>query len=127
MFLAGSVLYIWGDKIKVIPILAIGCICSAVIVQLFLPEFLVQVAPIIFAYGVLALSAVLRVRLGHKNDLSYGVYIYAFPLQQLAVIFGSASIGIIGNIVLVTLLSLGLAFLSWHLVEKQMMKFKAVI
>jgi peptidoglycan/LPS O-acetylase OafA/YrhL len=40
-------------------------------------------APLPLTYIVLWLGATVRVRWGSRNDLSYGVYIYAFPVQQL--------------------------------------------
>ena len=64
-------------------------------------------------------------RFNDWGDYSYGVYIYAFPVQQtlaflfpkLTVIAMSLSAGVI---------SLGLAFCSWNLVEKRAMGLKDV-
>lgn len=51
------------------------------------------------------------------GDYSYGVYIYAFPLQQLAVhLFGPATPG--ENIALALPVTVLKAVLSWHLVER---------
>jgi len=70
-----------------------------------------------------------------STDLSYGVYLYAFPIQQLIV---SQAVGSISAIAL-TLLALpctyGMAWLSWRFVEapalhgirKQQQKAKAII
>ncbi len=60
-----------------------------------------------------------------RTDLSYGVYIYAYPVQQLLVLLGTASWGVAANTVLVVLLTLPLALLSWTVVEKPALRAKA--
>lgn len=55
------------------------------------------------------------------GDLSYGMYLYAFPVQQLVLYCVPE-----GNYPILTcaLLTLPLAFLSWHLVEKPALRLK---
>ena len=56
-------------------------------------------------------------RINAKNDISYGVYLYAFPLTQLIIFFWRDIH--VGVLVLATfLLSLICGSLSWHLVER---------
>ncbi|WP_298369944.1 acyltransferase [Azospirillum sp.] len=55
------------------------------------------------------------------GDLSYGVYIYAFPVQQLVVLMFGTAMGAILSMTLTTLLTFPLAALSWFLVERPMM------
>ncbi|MER7167161.1 acyltransferase [Micromonospora sp. NPDC000207] len=74
-----------------------------------------------FAYLVLylavALPRALR-RIGRERDYSYGIYIYAFPVQQVVALLGGAA----GGLLVYTLLSVAgtllLAVPSWHLVER---------
>ena len=81
-----------------------------------------------FAYGLLWLGAVLPVRTGAINDLSYGTYIYAFPVQQLLVVLGAHTVlGFWGFAGAATLLTLGLAWLSWHMVEKPALHWKSAV
>lgn len=54
------------------------------------------------------------------GDVSYGVYIYAFTIQQL-VIYLVPHIGFTAYISLVTAIVLPLAYLSWHCIEKPCM------
>ena len=75
-------------------------------------------------YGILALSAAIKTRWCSKNDISYGVYIYAFPVQILLIIFGSASLGWILNAILTFAITIGLAWLSWLYVEKPALALK---
>lgn len=57
-----------------------------------------------------------------RTDISYGVYLYAWPIQQLVIQHVSRDLGIV--IGLTTVLSLVAGALSWFLVEKPMLGFK---
>lgn len=57
--------------------------------------------------------------------LAYGVHIDEYPVQQLLVLLGTASWGVAANSLLVVLLTLPLALLSWTLVEKPALRAKA--
>jgi peptidoglycan/LPS O-acetylase OafA/YrhL len=77
-----------------------------------------------FSVLVLWLGAVLTTRVGVKNDISYGVYIYAFPVQQLLVVFGfSALAGAEWSAVSALALTVPLAFASWRWVERPLQDF----
>lgn len=59
------------------------------------------------------------------GDLSYGLYIFAFPVQQMVVHWGKGrdwSFGVYFSLSL--LVTGGLAYASWHLVEKRALRFK---
>ncbi|MEU1752810.1 acyltransferase [Micromonospora matsumotoense] len=74
-----------------------------------------------FAYLVLyvavAAPRVLR-RIGRHRDYSYGIYIYAFPVQQVVALLGGATEGLLIYIVLSVVGTLVFAVPSWHLVER---------
>lgn len=57
------------------------------------------------------------------GDMSYGTYIYAFPIQQIliALIPGITPIGVL---VLTVIIVLPIAFASWHIVEKNALSLK---
>ncbi|WP_271409656.1 acyltransferase family protein [Pseudomonas sp. Q1-7] len=55
-----------------------------------------------------------------KYDFSYGIYIYAFPVQQIVI--NSFSFGLYLEMLLSALGTLLLAVVSWFLVEKPMLK-----
>lgn len=57
------------------------------------------------------------------GDYSYGVYIYAFPVQGLAVWLAGPQ-GPALNVALALPVTLACAVLSWHLVEKPAMQFR---
>lgn len=79
------------------------------------------------AYFVLYLAARLprQVRwIGKKNDYSYGVYIYGFLVQQVLAYLGWYRLGYVPFVLLSLVFTLGMAWLSWHGVEKWAMKLK---
>ena len=57
------------------------------------------------------------------GDISYGLYIYAWPTQQM-VAFLLPSMGVIGNIVISSVVTVTLAFTSWKLVESPALALK---
>ena len=71
---------------------------------------------VVVTFGRLSLPLVRRA--GALGDLSYGTYLYAFPVQQL-VLLGAPDIA--HPIVACTALTLPVAWLSWHLVERPAM------
>lgn len=84
---------------------------------------------IAFAYAVLFLAAWLPQRLqrvGAVNDYSYGVYLYGWVVQQYLAYLGVHLWGYWPYVLLSLVGAFGLAWLSWHLVEKQAMKLKDI-
>ena len=63
-------------------------------------------------------------RAGHWGDFSYGLYIYAFPVQQLIIWVFANQIGFAAALGLSIAGALLLAALSWHLLEKPALAFK---
>ncbi len=59
-----------------------------------------------------------------RGDFSYGLYLYAFPVQQTLISFYPA-IHAIALIVFTTLIALALAWASWNAVEAPMLKEKS--
>jgi peptidoglycan/LPS O-acetylase OafA/YrhL len=58
-----------------------------------------------------------------KNDLSYGVYILGWPVQQMLVLYGIGTTPI-ANTLLALIIVIPVAFLSWRLVEKPSLRLK---
>jgi peptidoglycan/LPS O-acetylase OafA/YrhL len=124
MFLAGALLHQFRN---VIPARWSLVAVSVVIVLVagLLPDYRL-VAAIPLAYAVIVSGALIHdKRFSLRTDLSYGLYIYAFPTQQLLVICGLRSLNPIVFFVLATIATLPLAALSWFLVEKHAMSLKS--
>jgi len=123
VFVSGALLWRWRGVVPVRWWLA-GLAVVVVAASSMLPDMgLVAGLPI--AYLALCLGAVLRQpALSLRTDVSYGTYIYGFPIQQLLVTAGAAGLGVPLFAVLSLALTLGAAWLSWHLVEKPAMRFR---
>lgn len=61
---------------------------------------------------------------GRWGDPSYGIYLFAFPIQQTVILYTWPSLGFATTMVLAWVLTTLLAYLSWHGLEKQALKFK---
>lgn len=135
MFLAGTLLYLYRDRVPNSALLALGStVCF--IAMLFLPTFGWQPA---FTFDYPALAAPLlaypllwcgarfsSIRLGAKNDFSYGVYIFGFPVEQLLAVTHVQRIGEFGFIITSFVLTLALASVSWFVIEKNALRLRAV-
>lgn len=124
MFLAGALLYQFRD---VIPARWTLVVASAVVVLasgLLLNYRVVAALPL--AYALIVSGAFMRNKsLRLRNDISYGVYIYGWPVQQLLVICGLLSLNPIVFATIATVATVPLATLSWFLVEKPVMSLKS--
>jgi peptidoglycan/LPS O-acetylase OafA/YrhL len=63
-------------------------------------------------------------RFGRFGDVSYGVYIYAFPAQQAILAATGYGQSVAAGLATSTCVTLFCAFLSWHGVEKRALKLK---
>ncbi|OBH83086.1 acyltransferase [Mycobacterium scrofulaceum] len=123
MFAAGALIYQWRD---VIPARWSLVAVSVLIVFAsgLLPDYRV-VAALPLAYAVIASGALLKnKRLRLATDLSYGVYIYAFPTQQMLAVCGLAGLNPFVFFVFTAAATLPLAAASWFTIEKPSMALK---
>ncbi|TAM63094.1 acyltransferase [Mycobacterium sp.] len=124
MFSAGAAMYQWRDVIPARWSLVAVCIVI-VLAASRLPDYRV-VGALPLAYAVIVSGALLQSdRLRLRTDLSYGVYIYAFPVQQLLGVCGLAAVLYPPVFFLVAVVAtLPLAAASWFLIEKPSMSLK---
>lgn len=122
-FAAGSLIYHLRDRLPCRWSYVAGSL-TVVAASMWLPDYRLVGAPFL-AYALVAAGAMIRRPLLHlHNDISYGTYIYAFPIQQLMVVGGLASLGVAAFALVATLLTIVPATLSWFLVEKPAMRRK---
>lgn len=124
MFLAGALLYRFRN---VIParwsLVAVSLVI--VLAASLLPNYRV-VGGVPLAYAIIVSGALIHnKRLRLNTDFSYGVYIYAFPVQQLLVICGLAFLNPMVFAIIAATATVPLAALSWFLVEKPAISLKS--
>lgn len=116
-FACGAGAYVFRDRLPLDWRLLAGLVIGTFLLRSTAAFF--PVLALTITYGVLwaGYLEVPGLRLYNRlGDYSYGVYIYAFPIQQL--LAGSGVTQPLQNAVLALLLSTCCAVLSWHLVER---------
>jgi peptidoglycan/LPS O-acetylase OafA/YrhL len=63
-------------------------------------------------------------KIGKYGDFSYGIYLWAFPVQQTIVHFAKGNISLIVMIVLSLIFTFVLGMWSWHCIEKRALRLK---
>jgi peptidoglycan/LPS O-acetylase OafA/YrhL len=122
-FFAGAVLFLYRDRVEVsrrmvavavLALLAVGLLHSGSVL-----------AGLPMAYLCLWLGVRLPLRhVGRPNDVSYGMYIYGFPVQQTLALVGAQRLGVAAFVLLGIGCTVPLAVLSWFVVEKRAMRHR---
>jgi peptidoglycan/LPS O-acetylase OafA/YrhL len=124
MFAAGALLYQWRDVIPARWSLVTVCVVIVLAAGL-LPDYRV-VAALPLAYAVIVSGALIKhKRLTLRTDLSYGMYIYASPTQQLLAVGGLYTLNPFVFFAVSTAATIVPATLSWFLVEKRALALKS--
>jgi len=122
-FLGGSLLYMLRGKL---PLHWAGALVAGVVTAVLTVKVVgwgMQAAAPFATYVFLWVASVTpSPRFAQRHDVSYGVYIYAFPVQQLLAVFGLHQHGFVLFNVLATLGTFPLAIASWLLVERPVMR-----
>lgn len=125
MFFIGSSLYLLRSRIVLSTKVAWIC-CAVVVVGVYDNNIFQAIYLFVTPYLVmfLAYKPAGKVRSFNKfGDYSYGLYVYAFPVQQ-TVIWAFPDLGFVSLIALSLLITMLFAILSWHFVEKPVLRFK---
>jgi len=126
MFFVGSAFYVFRERIilsrGIFLAAAIALLLSAFNKDVFYVTYMAVLAYLVFWLAYVPTGIVRQFnRLG---DYSYGIYIYAFPVQQSIVMLvpGISSGALMGTAFGITLF---FAFLSWHLIESKALSLKS--
>jgi peptidoglycan/LPS O-acetylase OafA/YrhL len=123
-FAAGSLLFLYRVRFDDTRFI-LTAIAALLVAFVSPPPSLSLVLPIAGSYLLLSLAFTRKIRLydvAARGDVSYGVYLYAFVVQQTVIrLFGLAHRPLV---VFATALpvTFALAFASWHLVEKRFLR-----
>lgn len=124
-FGGGVALYLWRDKVRMSPWLALACAVGWLVMARLGYG---RIGTGLFgAYVVLYLAYLPAGSLadfGRRRDMSYGVYVYAFPVQQAvtALLGGHTSWWVNAGVSFPVVVAL--SALSWHWVEKPALSLK---
>lgn len=129
-FAFGSLMYLARNYIRMNTYIALLC-ALGFIISFMLPIHLItkMIHCISSAYLILYLGFIKIPNLKNftkYGDFSYGLYIWAFPVQQTVVLF-YPDFSIMAHFTLSTCITFFLAFGSWHLVEKRALALKKKI
>jgi peptidoglycan/LPS O-acetylase OafA/YrhL len=125
MFFSGATYFVLKDNIiisnRVFWLMIVGLLISTCDKQVYFVFYNCFLAYIVFWLAYVPAG---RIRYFNQfGDYSYGMYIYAYPVQQtICTLF--ASIGIMGLMITSTAITFFIAYLSWHLVEKKALALK---
>jgi peptidoglycan/LPS O-acetylase OafA/YrhL len=126
IFLLGTLVYLFANSIPDSPII-MALSVSIFTLGVLLPERIgadVLYGPAL-VYSVLWLGIHLNItKVGQRHDLSFGVYIYGFAVQELLAVWGVYRWGYFPYVALSVAMTLGFAALSWNLVESPAMRLK---
>lgn len=124
-FILGACLYVNAPYIPLHPLAGVAlslAAAMAVNTRLFDPLFYIA-----FGYWIifLALYPPLHIRRWNASaDYSYGIYIFAFPIQQVVASWFGVAASPLVSFALAYPLTLAMAVVSWRLVESRALKLK---
>ena len=121
----GTCAYLWRARLPLSPLAAALLWVAAVLAAG--NAYAIVLYMVALAYSTLVVAAApwgLLTHWGRYGDFSYGMYLFAFPVQQTIAHFQGARLPLAWDIALVFGITLVLAILSWHLVERPALALK---
>lgn len=122
-FSAGLTLYLFRDRVPRSLPLMLGCFVLVWLTSARMPTANFAMLPLAYATIWLGQLDPPATWIAGKADYSYGVYLFAFPLQQGVQTVPMLQVWYL-NVAVATLLALGFAAISWHLVERPALRRK---
>lgn len=118
VFLLGTLAYLFQDRLQITtPWVVLALLTLAGALALF-DDYRALGAP---AFAYLCLWAVVKTPFLRRSlpwDLSYGMYVFHWPIETLLVVSGTAAtLGLAGYTALAITLAAGAAALSWNIIE----------
>ncbi|MDQ1287137.1 MAG: hypothetical protein QG622_702 [Actinomycetota bacterium] len=112
----GALGWLAADRIRFTPVYVILAAVTFGAGSALLPDYRVAGSAGL-AYLLLWAIVALPVRIEPPADLSYGLYVYHWPVQQVLLAAGATALGLPGFVVLAVAVTALLSLASWHWVE----------
>lgn len=127
-FFSGACAYLYRERLRFQMPLALACAVVLVLITLYAESWLRAATALLIPYITLAAALSCGkqrlLSLTRHGDYSYGIYLYAFPVQQCIMLLFGTSISWWEFLLYSAVLTLLLGILSWHLVEKRALGMK---
>jgi peptidoglycan/LPS O-acetylase OafA/YrhL len=126
-FAAGMCFYVFRTSIPRSRLL-LGLSFAILLASTCLFKGLVLTQPIVGSYILFyfAFSISFSVKdFAKSGDFSYGVYMYAWPIQQLVILYFEKHLDITLMFILSMIFTMMCAYLSWHYIEKPFLSMKS--
>jgi peptidoglycan/LPS O-acetylase OafA/YrhL len=127
-FFAGALFHLFADRIVKSLFLTVACVAILSAAALIpgskaLPLLTTYLGGyLLFAF---ALSPVAYLKnISRRGDLSYGLYLYAFPIQMILVQYYRAYLSAMGLAAISMTITTIFAGMSWYFVERPFLRFK---
>ena len=123
-FLSGVGLYLWRDKIPFsLPVFLFALSLCAACLSIKYGDIFASI-PAAYVTCYLGLLNPRRSWIVSSGDYSYGIFLYGFVIQQCVATFWDPVWHWSLNVLISLPISFGVAFVSWHLVEKYALRFR---
>ena len=124
-FLLGACLWIHRDQIPITGGLAVCCVLLLLIFAYQKTSLIAMYVALPYLVIYVAMAEKLRFPFYERiGDLSYGTYLFAYPVQQAIVATSANAIGPRLLAAIALPLTIMLALLSWHLIERPMLAIR---
>jgi peptidoglycan/LPS O-acetylase OafA/YrhL len=124
-FTSGALLYLYRSQVPFTQRLFLASL-SILILSLGFKSYS-WVAPFCLSYVTIASSILLPFhKFGKYGDYSYGLYIYAYPIQQTIYFFNPDVPNVFAFVLLSMVFTLPVSWLSWNLIEQPCLKLKTL-
>jgi peptidoglycan/LPS O-acetylase OafA/YrhL len=123
-FITGTLVWLWRERIPLRGPLLVGLLLAFLLANAFAPgtPLLHALYFVLVAYATFYLGFAPRLpRIAH-HDLSYGVYLYGWPMQQLALLVGASTPWL--NTAAASAMAFACAALSWFAIERPALRLK---
>lgn len=122
-FLGGMTFYLWRDKIPARFSWCVAALIALLVFQRWIDLALMIFGPYLLFYGGYARNAFLS-QWSRPGDFSYGLYLYAWPVQQLTVQWFGRSLTV-ATFFLLAFFEIALfAVFSWFVIERPFLRLK---